>query len=57
MTKFDGVKWNSWDVGDVFSAFPAITGFDIDKDGIVWLYSTHGIGKNENDEYTTVSTI
>lgn len=57
MVKFDGTNWKSWDVGNPISEFPAITSFDIDKDGVVWLFSTHGIGKIENDEYTTVSTI
>ena len=57
MVRFDGTNWKIWDLGDPSSVFPAITSFDIDKDGVIWLYSTQGIGKIENDEYTTVSTI
>lgn len=57
MAKFDGVDWKTWITGSDFSAFAIVSGFDIDSSGVVWVFSSDGIGKIENDEYTIVSTI
>jgi len=57
MTKFDGSNWKTWTTGSDISAWPLISGFDIDNNGVVWLYSTDGIGKIENEKYSVVSSI
>jgi ligand-binding sensor domain-containing protein len=57
MAKFDGVNWKTWKTGRDSSSWPLITGFDIDNNGVVWLSSTDGFGKIENDEYTIISAI
>lgn len=56
MAKFNGTDWKRWITGSDFSAFPAITSFDIDSNDVVWLFSSDGIGKIENDEYSVVSS-
>lgn len=57
MAKFNGKEWKTWITGSDISSWPLVSDFDIADDGIVWLYSTDGIGKIEKDEYTIVSTI
>lgn len=57
MVKYDGNEWKTWITGSDISAWPIISDFDITADGTVWLYSTDGIGKIENDVYTIVSII
>lgn len=57
MVKYDGQNWKTWITGSDLSAWPLVSDFDITDDGIVWLYSTDGIGKIENEEYSIVSTI
>ena len=56
MVKYDGTNWIRWETGTGESSVPMITGFDIDKDGIVWIYSLDGIGKIEDDEYEIINT-
>lgn len=57
MVCFDGTTWKTWETGSPVSSFSAISGFDIDSSGLVWVYSTDGIGKIENDIYSLVSDI
>ncbi|MBN1597627.1 MAG: T9SS type A sorting domain-containing protein [Bacteroidales bacterium] len=57
MVKINGSEWKTWETGSEFSSFPLITDFDIDNENIVWMFSTDGIGKIENDEYTVISDI
>lgn len=57
MVKFDGTNWITWETGSPLSSFPVISGFDIDSSRIVWVYSTDGIGKIENDEYAIFSDV
>lgn len=57
MVKFDGVNWKKWKTGNLASSWSVISGFDIDENNVVWIYSTDGIGKIENDEYTIISDI
>lgn len=57
MAKFDGNKWKTWTTGNDISTWPLVSGFDIDNNGVVWIYSTDGIGKIENDIYSIISTI
>lgn len=57
MVKYNGTEWRTWQTGSDISAWPLVSDFDITADGIVWLYSTDGIGKIEDEEYTIVSTI
>jgi ligand-binding sensor domain-containing protein len=57
MVKFNGTEWKTWITGSDISPWPLVSDFDIADNGIVWLYSTDGIGKIEKDEYTIISTI
>ncbi len=57
MVKFNGTTWKTWETGHPFSSWPVISGFDIDSSGVVWIFSTDGIGKIENDEYSVISSI
>ena len=54
MARFDGTNWKSWKTGSDISAFPIISDFIIDNKGVVWLCSTDGLGKIENDEYSVI---
>jgi ligand-binding sensor domain-containing protein len=57
MAKYDGKNWKTWITGSDLSAFPVITSFDINDNDVVWMFSSEGIGKIENEEYTVVSDI
>jgi len=55
MAKFNGDIWNLWETGSDISPFPIISDFIIDKFGVVWICSTDGFGKIENDAYSIIS--
>lgn len=57
MAKFDGANWKTWITGNDLDAFPIISDFVIDDKGVVWICSTDGFGKIENDEYTIIPGI
>ena len=57
IAKFDGTNWKSWKTGNNLSTFPIISDFVIDENEIVWICSTDGLGKIENDIYSIVPGI
>lgn len=57
MAKFDGSNWKTWITGSDLSPFPIISDFLIDANGVVWICSTDGFGKIENDKYSIISGI
>jgi len=57
MARFNGSSWKTWTTGNDLSAFPIISDFLIDDKGVVWICSTDGFGKIENDEYSIIPGI
>lgn len=57
MAKFNGNSWKTWITGNDLDAFPIISDFVIDDKDVVWMCSTDGFGKIENDEYIIIPGI
>ena len=57
IARFDGANWKTWETGSDISSWPVVSDFIIDENGIVWLCSTDGLGKIENDMYSVISGI
>lgn len=57
MAKLNGSNWKTWITGSDLSAFPIISDFLVDANGVVWIFSTDGFGKIENDKYSIIPGI